>query len=89
MVPYGNKYDNTRMQGGILEKIIISAQLSCQFKMAEESTRLFQGSKIFTVAFCASFCRKKYDTYLPSKSGKPKIKLRQKKGIIIFGQNLK
>ena len=50
------------MQGGILEKMIISAQLSCQFKMAEESTRLFQGSKIFTVAFFVSFCRKKYET---------------------------
>lgn len=77
------------MQGGILEKIIISAQLSCQFKMAEESTRLFQGSEIFTVAFCASFCRKKYVTYLPSKSGKPKIKLRQKKRHHNFWTKLK
>ena len=41
-----------------LEKMIITEQLSCQFKMAEESTRLFQGSKIFTVAFVASFCPK-------------------------------
>jgi len=40
--------------------------------MAEESTRLFQGSKIFTVAFFASICRKRYDTYFSSKSGKPK-----------------
>jgi len=44
--------------------------------MTEESTRLFQGNKIFTVAFFASFCPKKYDIDLPSKLGKPKIKLK-------------
>jgi hypothetical protein len=67
----------------------LAQKATVKILLAEESTRLSQASKIFTVAFCASFCPKKYDTYLPSKSGKPKIKLRQKKGIIIFGQNLK
>jgi len=71
------------MQGFFLEKIIISAQLSCQFKMAEESTRLFQGSKIFTVAFFASICRKNMIPFCLLNQGN------LKKGIIIFGQNLK